>query len=259
MKNLFLFLFLFVSNISICQTDKENFDLWYVKNRNSVEMEFVRMMDSARNDLKVSHEYYISTEYKEYNYIQLKKLEKEEIKKGNKTFLTRTTTEKKYYYLMVTKKERVSHMIYDSIHSLPSKHHAEFLMELGENGIITHNEYNVINGYKYKGDLEPLAFPVDRIKYYSSITGQKMSFNGECLIWSNYDNLMSKTNIYNKNFWSEENTQIAIFYVASHMFESFKKSKPHWKIFMTCADIKTMGVFFNYNPKTKFITFVSLV
>ena len=43
------------------------------------------------------------------------------------------------------------------------------------------------------------------------------------------------------------------------MFEGFKGSKPHWKIFMKCADMSTMGVFFNYDPKTECIVFVTLL
>lgn len=261
MKKLITLLFVLVSVIGLSQTPYKDSirnlnNEWYDLNKEKVELEFVRLIDSARQanlrDVRYVKSYTLKTNslleldptaHLSYDGIfdtkkELLNILKEEKNKSNYVS-SNVYKHKTDYQISITYSRRPRNIVYDSLLSLASEHHSKYQIEVEPSEIITpHVEFKNYKGYEYTGDLPILKEYTDRVNYYCP----NRHAGGECMTFD-LGGLHKKTA-----------KQLAYEY-----FMRFKKSKKHWELFMSEGDFPLMGVYMGMSKKTNYIVFVSLI
>lgn len=257
MKKLFVLLVLLVTGLGYSQTKgshNDTLEKWYNKNRLAVEKEFVRLIDSARSNITLEK----TVNYRSENGItqkEFKSLIKRERAAGNPCQVYKHKKGNKIDFVSVTKSFSAVNIKYDSILSLASNHHAQFLVEVGESGILSHQEYQNYYGFEYKGNLPILEHPIDRVKYYCP----NRTMHGECASMCRIGHIATLEETAALNYWVKNINHVNVKSVAMFFFKGFKNSKPHWNAFMSKGDIDYMGVSFIMDFKNGHVTFVTVM
>ena len=236
-------------------------DRWFLENKELVELEFVRLIDSARQSNVVEgiykEKYYVDSD----PYITVLDCDRDGTYPSNKVIKEQYKIEKNnpdndnvklikddgFYGLHLTKSRKVNRIVYDSLLSQASKHHTKFLIEIEGSGVKSHREYKKYGSYTYNGDMELLEKPEDRINRYSP----SRYFKGECCAFtsSSFNNVTTGKFLYQKSYKE----------VAYEYLERFKNSPRHWGILNQKGDVGFMGLYVDKNLKTNYIVLTVLM
>lgn len=217
MKKLFVYLMLMGSLVGLSQVNSQSTtpNGKFIFDPNEVAKEFIRLVDSVRNDL-----------YK------------------NDWFCFSSKDQKRWFDF---------HTKFDSLASLACKHHNQYLKDMTpENStdyIVGHGEQRIIesiekdgnsvvkNTFTYRGKDTLINSMTGRTDYYSK--GQFKS-DGECCMLGSTPRMFG--NHTNKD-------------LAKTILQSFKDSKPHWKVLIKYdyTDMG-FDVMFDKNYKTMWVT-----
>jgi hypothetical protein len=212
---------------------------WYNENRLAVEKEFVRLIDSARSNITIE-KLFGYTSLEGYSQKELKSIKKEEESKGNHVQVIKEGSS--ILSVFVTKHLPVVKMEYDSILSLASNHHAEYLIKINQSDV-SHEETVKIDGF------ENITTPKERCLRFS--TGRV--YVSECLTVSSYN-----TNLENSLLFDNLRSVDAVGF-AYLLFERFEKSKNHWALLTSTDDIDLMGASFMMDFENNRISFVTVL
>ena len=252
MKNLMLVLVLLVSGLSFSQSHNDTLEKWYNENRLAVEKEFVRLIDSARSNLTIEKDFiYRSSDG--LSQKELKSIKKKEESQGNSCQIVKKSKGNNINFIIISKEMDVVKMEYDSILSLASNHHAQYMIAVSESGRYSHREFKNFFGYEYKGDLKILEKPSDRVKHYCP----NRVYVGECASVGIVGHIATFDRQAAINYYVKNIDHVNVKSVANHYFNRFKNSSKHWKAFMSSEDIDLMGVSFIMdfiNSETSFVT-----
>jgi len=267
MKKLITLLFVLVSVIGLSQTPYKDSirnlnNEWYDLNKEKVELEFVRLIDSARQanlrDVRYVKTFTLktnsileldtsaSTHYvgifdtkKELLYIL-----KEEKKKTNYVS-SNVYKHKTDYTISITYSRRPRNIKYDSLLTLAAEHHSKYQIEVEPAKEYSHSEYKNYYGYEYKGDMTILENPKDRVEYYCP----NIIYLGECVMFDPTHKNGCMGDLYKKSVKD----------FAYDYFIGFKKSKGHWAAYMQEGDIPSMGAYLGMSKETNYIIFVTVM
>ena len=234
---------------------------WYLENKESVELEFVRLIDSARqtnvglveysetHGVKGDPDFDIGFTVSGNIYNTNKDLkEKYKQEKLNDSVVDiRIDKKSEFMSLVVSKTRKVNHIVYDSLLSLSAEHHAKYLINVQESGVATHQEFELHHGVKYSGDLPIIFEPSERVEFYSP----NRYYKGECCRWDPTNDM----NVTNGKFLYQKSASD----VAYEYFDSFKNSPLHWKAYMQTGDVNLIGSYFGFDEVTNFISFVTVM
>lgn len=257
MKKLLVLLVLLVSGLGYSQTKgshNDTLEKWYNENRLAVEKEFVRLIDSARSNITLEKRI-IYRSVDGFSEKSLRTILKTEKKDGNFCQVVNYEKGNKIRFIIVTKSFSAVNIKYDSILSLASNHHAQFLVEVGA-GLLTHQEYQDYYGFEYKGNLPILEHPIDRVKYYCP---NRTMYLGECASMCIIGHIATLEETAALNYWVKNINHVSVKSVAMFFFKGFKNSKPHWNAYMSKGDIDYMGVSFIMDFKNGHVTFVTVM
>jgi hypothetical protein len=251
MKKLLILLVLLVSGLGYSQSHNDTLEKWYNENRLAVEKEFVRLIDSARSSI-IIEKLFGYTSLEGYSQKELKSIKKEEKSKGNHVQVVKEGS--RILSVFVTKHVPVVKMEYDSILSMASNHHAEYLRSVGSSRTLDHQEFKDFYGTPYEGDLPILLNPTDRVKYYCP----NRVYVGECNSMGRIGHIATLTRNAAINYWVKNIDNVNVESVAKFFFDGFKNSPKHWDAFMGEDDIDLMGVSFIMNFDNDYVNFVSV-
>jgi hypothetical protein len=264
MRNLMLVLVLLVSGISFSQSHNDTLEKWYNENRLAVEKEFVRLIDSARSNLTIEKDFiYRSSDG--LSQKELKSIKKKEESQGNSCQIVKKSKGNNINFIIISKEMDVVKMEYDSILSLASNHHAQYLSEVGCGA--THGEWEKFQGivsfkgveskkdYVYEGDLPILYVPSDRVKYYCP----NRVYVGECVSAGLVGHIATFDRQAAINYYVKNIDHVNVKSVANLFLKDFKNSPKHWEIFMSSDDIDLMGVSFIMDFNNSRMSFVTVM
>jgi len=253
MKKLMVLLVVLVSGLGYSQSHNDTLEKWYNENRLAVEKEFVRLIDSARSNITIEKQFiYRSSDG--LTQKELKSIKKEEESKGNHCHVINQTKGNSINFIIITKHLPVVKMEYDSILSLASNHHAEYLISVGSSEVLSHQEYKIYYGTPYEGDLPILLNPTDRVKYYCP----NRVYVGECNWGGKVGHIATFEDVAPINYWVKNIDHVTVKSVAKFFFDGFKNSPKHWAAFMGEDDIDLMGVSFIMDFNNNYVNFVSV-
>jgi hypothetical protein len=255
MKKLLVVLVLLVSGLGYSQSHNDTLEKWYNENRLAVEREFVRLIDSARSNITIEKHFAFRSS-DGLSQKDIKSIVKEEESNGNFCQVVKFSGKQKINFVIVTKKVPVVKIQYDSILSLASNHHAQYLVEVGESDVLSHQEYKNYYGFEYDGDLPILENPTDRVKFYCP---NRTMYLGECAAMFIIGHIATFKETAALNYCVKNINHVNVKSVAMLFFKGFKNSKPHWNAYMSKGDIDYMGVSFIMDFKSGDVRFVTVM
>jgi hypothetical protein len=258
MKKLLVLLVLLVSGLGYSQSHNDILEKWYNENKLAVEKEFVRLIDSARSSVMIEKLFHYRSK-NGFTQKELRKIKKTEKLNGSVVSVTRRNYKKyrlKIDRVNVIKDVSVEKIVYDSLLSLASEHHAKYLTEVvPKSGYISHQEYEDYYGYKYEGTLPILEHPSDRVKYYCP----ERSYQGECASYGIVGHIATLDSEAQIDFYIKNLNHINVKSVAFYLFQVFKNSPKHWEAYMNPKDINLMGTTFIMDFQNQQMSFVSVM
>ena len=263
MKKIITLLLVIIISLGYSQTPEEvkettyvRYVEWFDEHGSDVEREFVRLLDSARNDVTPPNHYGYYTKEKKYTKRELKRLQKVEDKKGNATLFYPIGKKDKYYFLSVVRNERVPHIKYDSLMSLGCAHHNRYLSNTY--GI----KYDTILGSQWSGKPELYA------KVYRHPVGHQEIPNWNGMKYYGKDTLINK--FFNRvSYYAPDRnamcevvlaTPLTYYYkygnnitrIAKSILVGFKNSPKHWEALMASTKYTLCGIDFSYMKNTTY-------
>tara|TARA_R110002020_G_scaffold475467_2_gene710415 strand:- start:1557 stop:2372 length:816 start_codon:yes stop_codon:yes gene_type:complete len=264
MKKLITLLLIIITSVGYSQNSYKDSIInlnneWYELNKEKVELEFVRLIDSARqsnlpdvifkDSYTMKSNFYLAIGFTGNKEIfDTKKQLKEKLKEERKNDSTINISVFKgdgYTSFSATKQRRPVNVVYDSLLTLAAEHHSKYQVEVEPAGFYSHQEYEDYFGFKYVGKLPVLEHPGDRIKYYCP----NRSLVGECIGFDPTHRNGCMGDLYKKNIKD----------FAYSSFIRFKNSEKHWEIFMEEGDVPFMGVYMGMSKETNYIVFVTIM
>ena len=227
---------------------------WFDKHGSDVEREFVRLLDSARNEVTTPNRYGYNTKEKEYTKRELKRLQKVENKKGNSAWLYPIGYKDIYHFLSVVRNERVPNIKYDSLMSLGCAHHNRYLS----------------NTYGIKYDTTLVSITRGKPELYATIfchpIGHSEIPNWDGMEYYGKDTLINKFFDRVSYYAPDRNAlcevvlggPLTYYYkcgddingAAKFLIERFKNSPKHWEVLMAPTKYTLCGIDFSYMKNT---------